>query len=97
MHHNGCYCMQVCVCIYLEREVRMELVIVKDIPDHLVEHGEERAERSQASEVHDVFQSLGVLQAASYQPIRGEVRSQKVGTVSLNLERKREGGAEGEV
>ena len=30
-----------CVYIYLEREVRMELVIVEDIPDHLVEHGEE--------------------------------------------------------
>ena len=46
---------------YLEREVRVELVIVEDIPDHLVEHGEERAEGSQASEVHDVLQTLGIL------------------------------------
>ena len=43
---------------YGHGEVRVSLVIVEDIPDQLVEHGEERVE---GTEVHDVIQVLGIL------------------------------------
>ena len=46
---------------YGHGEVRVSLVVVEDIPDQLVEHGEERVEGTKASEVHDVIQVLGIL------------------------------------
>ena len=47
----------------------MELVVVEDVPDHLVEHGEERAESSESGEVHDVLRLMGMLQTASHQTV----------------------------
>ena len=55
--------------MYLEREVRVELVVVEDVPDHLVEHGEERAESSESGEVHDMLRLMGMLQTASHQTV----------------------------
>ena len=37
-----------------------------------------------------MFQALGILQTACDQPIRGEVGTQEICTVTLNLERQRE-------
>ena len=54
----------------------MELVVVENVPDHLVQHGEEGAESSQASEVHDVVLPLGVLEATSHQAIGCEIGAQ---------------------
>ena len=54
----------------------MELVVVENVPDHLVEHGEEGAESSESREVHDVVESLGVLDTASDQSIGREVGAQ---------------------
>ena len=51
----------------------MELVVVENVANHLVQHGEEGAKGSQTSEVHDVVQVQGVVQAASYQTICCEV------------------------
>ena len=51
---------------YLQREVRVELVVVENVPDHLVEHGEERTKGPEASVVHDVVQAVGVLKTARH-------------------------------
>ena len=63
----------------------MGLVVVDDVADHLVEHGEEGVEGPQASEVHDVVQPLSILQRLHHQPIRGKVGAEQVGTIVLNL------------
>ena len=62
-----CACI-LCVCTpcistwtYGHGEVRVSLVVVEDVPDQLIEHGEERVEGMKTSEVHDVIQVLGVL------------------------------------
>ena len=60
----------------LKGEVRVKLVVAEDVPDHLVEHGEEGAESSQASEVHDVVLPLGVLEATRHQTIGREIGAQ---------------------
>lgn len=70
----------------------MSLVVVEDIADHLVEHGEESVEGSQASEVHDVVQLLCMHEGLHNQPARGKVSRQQVGTVRLDLAVGREGG-----
>ena len=49
---------------HLKWEVGVELIVVEDITDHLVQHGEQRAKGSQTSKVHDVIQALSVLEAA---------------------------------
>ena len=69
----------------------MHLVVVEDVPDHLVEHGEEGPECPQAGEVHDVVQGLCMLQSPHHQPIRREVGDKEVCTVVLDLG----GGGEG--
>ena len=51
----------------------MGLVVVQNVADHLVEHGEEGAESSQSSEVHDVVQALGELQAPRHEAIGRKV------------------------
>ena len=51
---------------YRHGEVRVSLVVVEDIPDQLVEHGEERVEGTKASEVHDVIQVLGILKGSHH-------------------------------
>ena len=43
-------------------EVLVGVVVVEDVADHLVEHGEEGVECTQAGEVHDVVQLLGKLE-----------------------------------
>ena len=48
------------------REVWMRLVVVEDISNKLVEHGEERVEGAKTSEVHDVIQVLCMLQGPHY-------------------------------
>lgn len=49
------------MCTYCHGEIRVGQVVVEDIPDHLVEHGEEGAHCSEPGEVHDVVQALCVL------------------------------------
>ena len=63
----------------------MSLVVVEDVPDQLVEHGEERVEGTKASEVHDVIQVLGILQGPHYQTIGVEVLRQQVCHITLDL------------
>ena len=46
---------------YGHGEVGVSLVVVEDIPDQLVEHGEERVEGTKTGEIHDVIQVLGIL------------------------------------
>ena len=43
-------------------EVLVGVVVVEDVADHLVEHGEEGVECTQAGKVHDVVQLLGKLE-----------------------------------
>ena len=66
MTYTHCTCtLYVRTCMYKHTyrhgEVRVSLVVVEDIPDQLVEHGEERVEGTKASEVHDVIQVLSIL------------------------------------
>ena len=73
---------------HLEGEVGMELIVIENVADHLVEHGEERAQGSQSCEVHDMVQTLGILQAACHESIGCEIRAQQICTVSLDLGRE---------
>ena len=72
----------------------MSLVVIKDIPDKLVEHGEERVEGTQASEVHDVVQVLSILEGPHYKTIGVKVLREQVCYITLDLiwwrERERE-------
>ena len=58
-----CFCLQnTCrapTCLHWE--VRVRLVVVEDIADHLVEHGEEGTEGSQSGKVHHVVKGLRIL------------------------------------
>ena len=44
----------------------MRLVVVEDIADHLVEHGEEGTEGSQSGKVHHMVEGLRVLQSTHH-------------------------------
>ena len=69
----------------LHGEVRVVLVVGEDIPDSLVDHGEECAQSSEPGVVHDVLHLCAKLQAFVDQAISYKVRLQDGGTVSLNL------------
>ena len=75
---------------HLHVKVTVCVVVLDDIAHTLVEHREQGVQGSQASEVHDVLVQLGgILQAAYYDPVRGEVGAQDIGTVHLDLSKKR--------
>lgn len=63
----------------------MGQVVVEDIPDHLVEHGEQGAQGSEPGEVHDVVEALCVLQGPDHQTVGREVLRKIVGTIHLHL------------
>ena len=64
----------------------MGVVVVDDVAHTLVQHGEERVERPEAGEVHDVLVLLGgPLQALDHQAVRREVGAKHVGAVHLHL------------
>ena len=77
---------------YWHGEVRVSLVVIKDIPDKLVEHGKERVEGTQASKVHDVVQVLSILEGPHYKTIGVKVLRQQVCYIILDL--RGEGGRE---
>ena len=63
----------------------MVVVVVEYVADGLVEHREETGESPQFGVVHDVFQGLSMFQTLCHDCIRGKVRLQHCGTLSLNL------------
>ena len=63
----------------------MLVVVEQDVADHLVEHGEERAEGPEPGEVHDVLLSGGVLKALGNQVVRGKEGLNNCGNLVLNL------------
>ena len=63
----------------------MCLVVVHDITNHLVEHGEERVEGAETGEVHDVVQLLCVHKGLDYQASGRKMLAQQVCTVRLHL------------
>ena len=60
--------------IRLHGEVCVLVVVEQDVADHLVEHGEERAEGPEPGEVHDVLLGGGVLEALGNQVVRSKER-----------------------
>lgn len=85
-------------CTHLHWEVRVSLVVLEHVPDELVYHGEEGIQGPPSSELHDVVQSLGILECLHHQAPRSKLLGNNVSTVPLNLAgRRREGrGREGE-
>ena len=63
----------------------MRLVVLKHIPDELVYHGEEGVEGPESSELHDVLQTLGILQCLHDQSPRSKVLGNNVSAVLLDL------------
>lgn len=55
---------------YLHWKVRVLLIVLKDIPDSLVNHGEQGFQCSHAGEIHDVLLPKRKLQALDNQTIR---------------------------
>ena len=74
---------------HLHREVWVLLVILKHIPDSLVNHGKQRFQSAHARKVHDVFLVESKLQAFDHQSIRREVFLDDVHKITLNLKWKR--------
>ena len=70
---------------YLHWKVRVLLIVLKDISDSLVNHGEQWFQCSHASEIHDVFLLEGKLQALHNQAIRREMLLDNIHKVTLNL------------
>ena len=64
------------------------MVVGQYIAYALVEHGEQRAESPEPSEVHNVIQTLGKLQTLVNQAVWSKVLLQQGGTVSLELDRR---------
>ena len=64
--------------IRLHREAGVSVVVVEHVAYHLVEHREQRAERPEASEVHDVFQ------IPHHHAVKSEVQLHDVGIVALD-------------
>lgn len=62
------------------------MVVGDDVPGGLVEHREERAERTQSREVHDMLQLLTILQALTHKTIGHKVRLKNSSTVTLDLQ-----------
>ena len=67
----------------------MLLVVLKHIPDSLVDHGKQRFQSAHARKVHDVFLVESKLQTFDDQSIRREVFLDDVHKITLNLKWKR--------
>ena len=63
----------------------MVVVVVEDVADALVEHGEEGAEGTQTREVHDVLEGLAKLKALGHQAVGHKERLQHRRTAALKL------------
>lgn len=66
----------------------MSMVVGEDVTDALVQHGKERGESSESCKVHDVVQSVCMLQTSVHQAIKSKVRSEDGHYISLNLKVK---------
>lgn len=66
----------------------MTVVVGDDVPGGLVEHREERAERTQSREVHDMLQLLTILQALTHKTIGHKVWLKNSSTVTLDLQQQ---------
>ena len=54
----------------LHWKIRMLLIVLKNIPDSLMDHGEERFQCPHASKVHDMFLLECKLQALYHKTVR---------------------------
>ena len=62
------------------------MVVVEDVANALVEHGEEGGEGSETCEVHDVVQINSMLETAIDQSIQGKERLQHGCHITLDLD-----------
>ena len=71
--------------LYLHGEVGMTGIVADDIAHALIDHGEERSERPQASVVHDVVEAVAVFETFVDEAVGGEVGGDDGGAVALQL------------
>ena len=66
---------------------KLTVVVVEDITNRLVQHGKQRTQSAESSEIHYVFQvDCGVFQSSRDHAIRRKIELQDISHITLDLD-----------